>query len=100
MDATLPFRWRRSPSHALEWGHAVAPSDPNAPPSRRPDSVWPATPQSTPPMPFTEWPYGGTTTIGVTRPNSVDSPLMVALANTQLGAGMNASHCKFMVGSK
>jgi hypothetical protein len=78
--------------YALEWGHGVAPSDPNAVPGRRPDSVWPATPQSTPPMPFTEWPYGGTTTIGVTRPNSVDSPLMVALSNTQLGAGMNASH--------
>ena len=58
--------------YALEWGHGVAPSDPNAPPSRRSNSVWPATPQSTPPMPFTEWPYGGTTTIGVTRPNSVD----------------------------
>jgi Putative beta-barrel porin-2, OmpL-like. bbp2 len=78
--------------YTLEWGHATAPSDPNAPPSRRPDSVWPPTPQSTPPMPFTEWPYGGTTAIGVARPNSVDSPLMVALANTQLGAGMNASH--------
>ena len=50
--------------YALEWGHAVAPSDPNVPPSRRSDSVWPPTPQSTPPMPFTEWPYGGTTTIG------------------------------------
>src|ERR1700730_9136231 len=78
--------------YALDGGHGVAPGDPNAPPSRRADSVWPATPQSTPPMPFTEWPYGGTTTIGVTRPNSVDSPLMVALSNTQLGAGMNASH--------
>jgi hypothetical protein len=78
--------------YALEWGHASAPSDPNAPPGRRSDSVWPPTPQSTPPMPFTEWPYGGTPAIGVTRPNSVDSPLMVALSNTQLGAGMNASH--------
>ena len=33
--------------YALEWGHAVAPSDPNAPPSRRSDVVWPPTPQST-----------------------------------------------------
>ena len=48
--------------YQLEWGKAVAPSDPNAPPSRRSDAVWPATPQSTPPMPFTEWPYGGTQT--------------------------------------
>ena len=78
--------------YALEWGHDGTPSDPKAPPSRRSDAVWPTTPQSTPPMPFTEWPYGGTTTIGVTRPNSVDSPLMVALGNTQLGTAMNAAH--------
>ena len=78
--------------YALEWGHGVAPSDATHLRVAAQISVWPATPQSTPPMPFTEWPYGGTTTIGVTRPNSVDSPLMVALSNTQLGAGMNASH--------
>jgi hypothetical protein len=78
--------------YALEWGHDGPPSDPKAPPSRRSDAVWPTTPQSTPPMPFTEWPYGGTTTIGVTRPSSVDSPLMVALGNTQLGTAMNAAH--------
>ncbi|MEE3624455.1 outer membrane beta-barrel protein [Nitrospirillum sp. BR 11752] len=69
--------------YALEWGQAAAPSDPNAPASRRDD--WPATPQSNPPMPFTEWPYGGATALGVTRPNSVDSPLMVALGNTAPG---------------
>jgi hypothetical protein len=78
--------------YALEWGHDGPPTDPKAPPSRRSEAVWPATPESTPPMPFTEWPYGGTTTIAVTRPGSVDSPLMVALGNTQLGAAMNASH--------
>jgi putative OmpL-like beta-barrel porin-2 len=78
--------------YALEWGHDGPPSDPKAPPSRRSDAAWPTTPQSTPPMPFTEWPYGGTTTIGVTRPSSVDSPLMVALGNTQLGTAMNAAH--------
>jgi Putative beta-barrel porin-2, OmpL-like. bbp2 len=78
--------------YALEWGHDGPPSDPKAPPSRRSDAVWPTTPQSTPPMPFTEWPYGGTTTIGVTRPSSVDSPLMIALGNTQLGTAMNAAH--------
>jgi hypothetical protein len=78
--------------YALEWGHDGPPSDPKAPPSRRSDAVWAVTPQSTPPMPFTEWPYGGTTAIGVTRPNSVDSPLMVALGNTQLGNAMNAAH--------
>jgi hypothetical protein len=76
--------------YRLEWGHESAPSDPKAPPSRR--DYWPATPQSTPPMPFTEWPYGGTTTIGVTRPNSIDSPLMAALGNTSLGQAMNDNH--------
>jgi putative OmpL-like beta-barrel porin-2 len=76
--------------YRLEFGRASAPSDPKAPPSRR--AGWPTTPQTTPPMPFTEWPYGGTTSIGVTRPNSVDSPLMAALGNTQLGKAMNDAH--------
>ena len=78
--------------YELEWGKAVPPADPKAPPSRRSDAVWPPTPQSTPPMPFTEWPYGGTINIGVTTPNSVDSPLMVALSNTQLGHAMSDAH--------
>ncbi len=85
--ATRFFRY-----YQLEWGKGVAPSDPKAPPGRRSDADWPATPQSSPPMPFTEWPYGGTQSIGVTRPNSVDSPLMVAIANTQLGKAMSDAH--------
>jgi hypothetical protein len=76
--------------YKLEWGQAGPPNDPNAPPARR--DGWPATPQSTPPMPFTEWPYGGTTTIGVTRPNSVDSPLMAALSNTSVGQWLSDNH--------
>jgi len=76
--------------YRLEWGHDSAPADPKAPPSRR--AEWPATPQSTPPMPFTEWPYGGSTSIGVTRPSSIDSPLMNALGNTKLGEAMSDSH--------
>jgi len=47
---------------------------------------------SSPPMPFTEWPYGGSTSLGVTRPNSVDSPLMTALANTYVGKALNDAH--------
>ena len=78
--------------YALEWGHDGPPTDPKAPPSRRSEAIWPSTPETTPPIPFTEWPYGGTTAIGVTRPGSVDSPLMVALGNTQLGAALSASH--------
>jgi Putative beta-barrel porin-2, OmpL-like. bbp2 len=69
--------------YKLEMGQPAAPSDPNAPASRR--DGWPATPQTTPPIPFTEWPYGGVTPIGVTRPNSVDSPFMTAIANTDAG---------------
>ena len=76
--------------YRLEWGHDVAPADPKAPPSRR--AYWPTTPESTPPMPFAEWPYGGTTNLGVTRPSSVDSPLMAALGNTALGSWMNDAH--------
>ncbi len=78
--------------YELEWGKAVAPSDPKAPPSRRSDADWPPTPELTPPMPFTEWPYGGSPAIGVTRPSSIDSPLMVALGNTQVGHWLNDAH--------
>src|SRR5271169_5483646 len=43
--------------YRLEWEHESAPSDPKAPPARR--AGWPGQPQTSPPMPFTEWPYGG-----------------------------------------
>lgn len=76
--------------YRLEWGHDSAPSDPKAPAARREN--WPTTPQSIPPMPFTEWPYGGTSSFGVTRPSSVDSPLMAALGNTTVGQALNDSH--------
>ena len=76
--------------YRLEWGHEGPPADPKAPSSRRPG--WPDAPQTSPPMPFAEWPYGGATNLGVTRPNSVDSPLMVAIANTWLGKEMNESN--------
>jgi Putative beta-barrel porin-2, OmpL-like. bbp2 len=72
--------------YKLEWGLAGLPADPKAPPSRRPEI--PPAPESAPPMPFTEWPYGGTTNLGANRPASVDSPLMVAIANTSVGKWM------------
>ncbi len=78
--------------YQLEWGKGVAPSDPSAPPSAAPITSGLLLRRRTPPMPFTEWPYGGTQNIGVTRPNSVDSPLMVALGNTQLGKAMSDAH--------
>jgi Putative beta-barrel porin-2, OmpL-like. bbp2 len=86
----LDFMTRLVSYYRLEWGHDVAPADPKAPPSRR--DYWPTTPQSTPPMPFTEWPYGGSTSLGVTRPNSIDSPLMTALSNTPAGQALSDSH--------
>ena len=55
-------------------------------------------PETTPPMPFTEWPYGGVTPIGVTRPNSVDSPLMVAIANTAARQWMNDATSRLWLG--
>lgn len=73
--------------YKLEDGQPGPPADPNALPSSR--DGWPATPETTPPQPFTEWPYGGVTPIGVTRPGSIDSPLMVAMSNTSLGEWMN-----------
>jgi hypothetical protein len=78
--------------YRLEWGKDAAPADPKAPPSRRSNSEWPPTPETVPPYPFTEWPYGGTTNLGVTRPSSVDSPLMTALGNTSVGSWMNENH--------
>ena len=73
--------------YKLEWGQPGPPSDLRAPPQRR--AGWPDAPETTPPMPFTEWPYGGTTSLGVTRTGSVDSPLMVAIANTSIGKALN-----------
>ena len=78
--------------YELEWGKGVAPTDPHAPAGSRSDAAWPPTPESSPPMPFAEWPYGGTQNIGKTLPNSVDLPLMVALGNTQLGKAMSDAH--------
>ena len=43
-------------------------------------------------MPFTEWPYGATTPLGVSQPNSVDSPLMIGIANTSTGKWLQKNH--------
>jgi hypothetical protein len=77
---------------AAEWGLAASPlaTDPNAPPARR--AGWAPAPVTSPPYPFTEYSYGGTTLMGVNRPNSVDSPLMVAIADTGLGQWLNKAH--------
>src|SRR5262249_14165087 len=56
-------------SYVDEWGKPPV-SDPNAPPSRWPTTLLPPQPQTTPPYPFTEWPFGGSSAIGATVPNS------------------------------
>ena len=76
--------------YRLEWGHEGPPADPKAPPARR--KGWQDAPETIPPYPFTEWPYGGATNLGVSRPNSADSPLMNALGNTGVGKWMNESN--------
>jgi hypothetical protein len=76
--------------YKAEWGKTGPYADPNAPASRRDD--YPPQPVTTPPYPFTEWPYGAATALGASRPNSVDSPLMVGLAPTGLGKLMSDAH--------
>jgi hypothetical protein len=83
--------------YVLEWGKGVAPADPNAPTAQRPDNSRYALgaanlPYPTPPMPFVAWPYGGTQNIGATIPNAIDSPFMVAIANTAFGKMLNDMH--------
>jgi hypothetical protein len=92
LDAYLgtSFMERLVNYYKLEWGHDSAPADPKAPPGRR--AEWPATPVTIPPYPFTEWPYGGSTSLGVTRASSVDSPLMAALGNTTAGQALSDAH--------
>lgn len=76
--------------YAGEMGQTGPAPDPNAPPSRRAD--FPPAPAAQPPYPFTEWPYGAATSLGVSLPNAVDSPLMAALAPTRLGKALSDAH--------
>jgi hypothetical protein len=89
----LGFFGRFYQAYAVEWGKNAPPADPNAPTvvSRRPEPFPPA-PTTYPPYPFTDWPYGGASTIGASVPNSVDSPLMAALAPTSAGKWLNDNH--------
>jgi hypothetical protein len=76
---------------AAELGQTGSPiTDPNAPPGRR--QGWTPQPETSPPMPFTEWSYGGATSLGVNRPSSVDSPLMTAIGDTGFGKLLSDAH--------
>jgi hypothetical protein len=81
---------RMADYYKAEWGKPGPDPDPNAPAARRDD--FPPQPAPQPPYPFTEWPYGAATSLGVTRPNSVDSPLMVGLAPTPIGQALKDAH--------
>jgi len=75
----------------LELGTDSAPVDPTVTPLSTLRPGWPTVPETTPPMPFMDWPYGGTTSLGDNRTASVDSPFMVAIANTGLGKALASS---------
>jgi hypothetical protein len=79
--------------YQLEMGHGGPPADPNAPPGQI--AGWPRIPATVPPMAYVDWPSGAVETIGDTVPNSVDSPLMTAIANTALGEWMQEHHFQF-----
>ncbi len=72
----------------LELGMDSAPVDPTVTPLSTLRPGWPTAPETTPPMPFLDWPYGGTTSLGDNRTASIDSPLMVAVANTGFGRAL------------
>jgi hypothetical protein len=77
--------------YANEWGKPPQ-ADPNAPPSRWPEKLLPPQPVTTPPYPFTEWPFGGASTIGATLPSSQGGALMNALAPTEFGKWLKSNH--------
>ena len=78
-------------SYIDEWGKPPA-SDPNASPTRWPTTLLPPQPETIPPYPFTEWPFGGASTIGATVPNSQGGALMKALAPTDFGKWLKDNH--------
>jgi len=92
-----PARAQSSPleifvkSYIDEWGKPPA-SDPNAPPTRWPTKLLPPQPETIPPYPFTEWPFGGASAIGATVPNSQGGALMKGLAPTDFGKWLKDNH--------
>jgi len=78
-------------SYIDEWGKPPV-SDPNALPTRWPTTLLPPQPETIPPYPFTEWPFGGASAIGATVPNSQGGALMKALAPTDFGKWLKDNH--------
>jgi hypothetical protein len=86
---------------ALELGLDSAPVDPTVTPLSTVRPGWPTVPETTPPMPFLDWPYGGTTSLGDNRTASIDSPLMVATIQAYgwIDVGGNVSSSKLPSGN-
>jgi Putative beta-barrel porin-2, OmpL-like. bbp2 len=86
------FFWILFNAYADEWNR-LPPDDPNAAPSRRAAEHVAPSPQTSPPYPFTDWPFGGTEVIGGAVPNAIDSPLMKALiGGTPFGKPLEDAH--------
>jgi putative OmpL-like beta-barrel porin-2 len=79
-------------SYVDEWGKPPPAPDPKAPPTRWPETMLPPQPQTIPPYPFTEWPFGGASAIGATVPNSQGGALMKALAPTDFGKWLKSNN--------
>jgi hypothetical protein len=74
-------------AYADEWGKDAPIPDPNALPSRRGTDQIAPQPETVPPYPFTEWPFGGASPVGASIPNAADTPLQSAIAPTSSAAG-------------
>jgi hypothetical protein len=86
------FFWILFNAYADEWNR-LPPDEPNGPPTRRTAEHIAPAPQTSPPYPFTDWPFGGTEVIGGATPNSIDSPLMKALiGGTPFGKPLEDAH--------
>jgi hypothetical protein len=63
-----------------------------AAPAGRLPPPFPPAPMSSPPWPWTDWPFNGTPSLGGTTPNSEGDNLMKALSGTPVGDAMKADH--------
>jgi len=89
-DHDSNFFWILYNAYADEWNR-MPPEDPNAPPTR--SNRIATAPETSPPYPFVDWPFGATQVIGGATPNSVDSPLMKALiGGTPIGKPLEDAH--------
>ena len=85
--STDNFFGRLYHAYADEWGKESPVADPNALPGRRGTDQIAPQPETVPPYPFTEWPFGGASPVGSSIPNAADTPLQSAIAPTSSAPG-------------